>query len=82
MSQHAEVIQTSVLQVGYADDRTLCLQVIGGSQLAVAPSYQISWGSTPWNSAGIWDGLSFRKQFEKAFQVSCCNADHQLVVST
>jgi hypothetical protein len=45
------------------------MQVIGGSQLAVAPSYQISWGSTPWNSAGIWDGLTFRKQFAKAFQV-------------
>lgn len=43
--------------------------MIGGSQLAVSPSYQISWGSTPWNSAGIWDGLTFRKQFEKAFQV-------------
>jgi hypothetical protein len=53
------------------------LQVIGGSQLAVAPSYQISWGSTPWNSAGIWDGLTFRKQFEKAFQVLLVGATCQ-----
>jgi hypothetical protein len=53
----------------YADGEMLASQVIGGSQLAVAPSYQISWGSTPWNSAGIWDGLTFCKQFEKAFQV-------------
>lgn len=42
--------------------------MIGGSQLAVSPSYQISWGSTPWNSAGLWDGLTFRKQFQKAFK--------------
>ena len=36
----------------------------------MSPSYQISWGSTPWNSAGTWQDFTLRKQFSAAFTVS------------
>lgn len=40
-----------------------------GSQLAVSPSYQLGYGSLPFESPGVYHGITFRKQFETAFAV-------------
>ena len=39
----------------------------GGSQLAISPSYQLTYGSLPFRSPGTLGGLTMRKQFETAF---------------
>jgi hypothetical protein len=38
-----------------------------GSQLAVTPSYQLSYASLPFQAPGVYHGLTLRKQFETAF---------------
>jgi hypothetical protein len=40
-----------------------------GSQLAVSPSYQLSYASLPFQAVGVYHGLTLRKQFETAFAV-------------
>jgi len=41
----------------------------GGVQLAVSPSYQITYASLPFRSTGVLGGLTLKKQFEAAFQL-------------
>ena len=40
-----------------------------GSQLAVSPSYQLSYASLPFQAPGVYHGITLRKQFETAFAV-------------
>jgi hypothetical protein len=40
-----------------------------GSQLVVSPSYQLGYASVPFQSVGVYHGLTLRKQFETAFSV-------------
>ena len=42
---------------------------LGGTQLAVSPSYQLTYASLPWRDLGVLGGLLFRKQFETAFEL-------------
>ena len=43
---------------------------VAGSQLAVAPSYQLTYSSAAFAAVGTWQGHTFRKQFDTAFSVS------------
>jgi len=58
-------------------DDSLCQQPytangagLAGSQLAVSPSYQTTYASVSFQSPGTWLGVTFRKQFMRALQVS------------
>lgn len=42
---------------------------VGGTQLAVSPSYQLSYSSAAFAAVGTWAGHTLRKQFATAFQV-------------
>lgn len=41
-----------------------------GSQLAVSPSYQMTYGSVSWQSTGSWQGVTFQRQLARMLQVS------------
>ena len=43
---------------------------INGSQLAVSPSYQLTYGSVSWQSPGTWQGVTFQRQLARMLQVS------------
>ena len=43
---------------------------VAGSQLAVSPSYQLTYSSAAFAAVGTWQGHTFRKQFDTAFSVS------------
>ena len=43
---------------------------IAGSQLAVSPGYQLTYGSIIWQAPGTWLGLTFRKQLQRILEVT------------
>lgn len=45
---------------------------VRGTQLAVSPSYQLTYSSSPFAASGKWMGHTLRKQFQTAFQVRSC----------
>ena len=47
-------------------------KALNGSQLAVSPSYQLTYGSESFQSAGIWQGTTFRQQFMTVLSVWLC----------
>ncbi len=49
--------------------QTATLNSVVGSQLAVSPSYQLSYASLPFQAVGVYNGVTLRKQFETAFAV-------------
>ena len=61
---------------GFIDD-TACNQsytkvgkTITGTQLAVSPSYQMTYGSVAFQSSGTWRGLTFQRQLARMLEVS------------
>jgi hypothetical protein len=42
---------------------------VRGTQLAVSPSYQLTYSSSPFAASGKWLGQTLRKQFQTALQV-------------
>jgi hypothetical protein len=43
---------------------------IYGSHMVVSASYQKSYASIAWQGYGQWDGLTLKKQFQTALEVS------------
>lgn len=64
--QHAFISDSACVQPGTAAGAG-----INGSQLAVSPSYQLTYGSVSFQSPGQWGGITFQKQFLTALKVRC-----------
>jgi len=59
--------QQGVLLDDGACAQTATTDSVVGSQLAVSPSYQLGYGSLPFQAVGVYHGITLRKQFETAF---------------
>jgi hypothetical protein len=64
----AQCQQGAMIDDGPCSQTPTAASVVG-SQLAVSPSYQLSYASIPFQAPGVYHGITLRKQFETAFAV-------------